>query len=162
MNVANPDKPTIHRLHKTTRAKDRPTRKPIGYGDVLKVAQREGYHRALFLEGEPERIEEAKKAGYEFVTESTYRPQDAIMADPKIKDHSNQGSSIIKKNLGGGEIGILMEIPLQYKEEMKEYREYERAEKLGRLAHSNVDPHARRGQVTNQLVEMTNDEDNRD
>jgi len=95
-----------------------PGRIPVGSRDRLKFEEREGYHRRVVNDVDG-RIEMFKQAGYELVTTPT------AGAELQAGDASQIGS-VVRKPVGGGVDGVLMEIPKEWYEEDQAAKEQRR------------------------------------
>jgi len=84
--------------------RQRPTRTPIGAGNVLTAQQRPGYVRR-FVNDVDGRVERFIEAGYEPV-----KTPMADTSDPKAGKASIL-SNVVRKPVGGGMHAVLMEIP---------------------------------------------------
>lgn len=92
------------------RPKNRPKRTPIASRNILTTEQRDGYVRR-WVNDTPGRIKMFEEAGYEAVREPTK------VGDNRAGEASNVGSSVMNKDVGGGQNAILMEIPIEYYQE---------------------------------------------
>jgi len=93
-------------------------RVPLGTRQRLSYPKRPGYYRYVFNDVD-DRIQRALDAGYEFVTEDNLTG-----GDPRVGDASQMGKKV-SKQVGGGAMGYLMEIPNEYHEEdLKAKREH--------------------------------------
>ena len=95
--------------------KKRNKRVPMGTRNRLKYASRKGFHRRVFNDVD-DRIQQAKEAGYEIVQGKD------LGGEPYAGDASQLGSTV-RKPVGGGKNGVLMEIPNKYYVEDQEAKQ---------------------------------------
>ena len=95
--------------------RERTKRCPIGAGDVLSAAKRDGYIRR-YVNDVDGRVERFIEAGYTAVMEP-----DADTSAPRAGKPSNLGTAI-RKPVGGGRSAVLMEIPEEWYNEDQELK----------------------------------------
>ncbi len=97
-------------------SKTRPKRVPIGSRNILTTDQKEGFKRR-WVNDDPGRVQMFEEAGYKIVNDPTK------VGDRRVGDASNQGSSVTRKSVGGGQFSVLMEIPEEFYREDQEAKE---------------------------------------
>lgn len=104
-------------------------RVPVGQRNRLTFEERPGYQRRVVndIDG---RVAIFEEAGYELVKVPTRR------ADPLAAEASQVGS-VVRKPVGGGVEGVLMEIPKEWYEEDQQAKEERRLLKESTLLESN-------------------------
>jgi len=98
----------------------RPERKPLNRRDKLKFESRPGYVRRIVNDVEDGmRVQAFKEAGYEIVRTPTKGGDTGAGADSQL-------GSPVMRSVGGGTMGVLMEIP-------KKWYDEDQAEKLNQV-----------------------------
>lgn len=112
----------------------RATRRPIGTGDVLTAAKREGYVRR-YVNDQDGRVERFLEAGYQIVIEP-----DADTSADKAGKPTLLGTNV-RKSVGGGRHAVLMEIKEEFYNEDQEAKQ----EQVDALENA-MEPNAGEGQ----------------
>ena len=94
---------------------NRPTRRPLHAQNKLSFEARPGYYRRIVNDA-PGRIQKFLDAGYTVVQD------DSTVINEASTGQAGLGSAV-KRHVGGGQYGVLMEIPLEFYKEDQEAKE---------------------------------------
>lgn len=105
---------------------NRPVRRPLDNINPIGIPERPGYHRRIVNYSTPGNYENALEIGYLPV-------EGNVNTGINLKTHDfSQLGGYMTKHLGGGDIGIVMEIPIEkYHERLMEKREIRKKELSG-------------------------------
>lgn len=120
---------------------NRPKRTPFSQTRRLAFQERPGYKRRIFNDVD-DRIQRAEAAGYKAVSEKDFR----LPTDGRAGTDTQVGS-VLKRSVGNGTMGVLMEIPEEFYNEDQE-RKVRDTEEVERALKRDAKKSGLRGTLT--------------